>query len=156
MKHLDASNFRMTEGDMISPKSWYLGFVVGFALVAPKAFASEIAPADAQAVVADQLSAFERDDATGAWNLAAPEIQQRFVSASNFIGVVKSKYGPIARHRSVDFGPAARKGDEVGLLVTIVAEDNEVWSALFILSKQGGGDWRTTGCLLTKASQASV
>lgn len=142
---------------MISPKSWYLGFVVGFALVTPKAFAFEAAPADAQSVVADQLSAFERDDAAGAWNLAAPEIQQRFVSASNFIGVVKSKYGPIARHRSVDFGPAALKGDnEVGMVVTIVAEDNEVWSALFILSKQGDGGWRTTGCLLTKASQTSV
>ncbi len=141
---------------MISPKSWYLGFVMGFALVTPQAFASELPPADAQAVVANQLSAFERGDATGAWNLASPEIQQRFVSASNFIGVVQSKYGPIARHRSVDFGPAARKGDEVGMVVTIVAEDNEVWSALFILSKQGDGGWRTTGCLLTKAAQTSV
>jgi hypothetical protein len=72
----------MTEGDMVSPKSWYLGFVMGFALVTPQAFASEVAPADAQAVVANQLSAFERGDAAGAWNLAAPEIQQRFVSAS--------------------------------------------------------------------------
>jgi hypothetical protein len=140
---------------MISPKSWYLGFVIGFALVTPKAFAFETAPPDAKAVVADQLSAFERGDAAGAWKLASPEIQQRFVSASNFIGVVESKYGPIARHRSVDFGPAARKGDEVGMVVTIVAEDNEVWSALFLL-KQGDGGWKTTGCLLAKAAQTSV
>ncbi len=141
---------------MISPKSWYLGFVVGFALVTPSAFAHETAPADAQAVVADQLRAFERDDAAGAWSLAAPEIQQRFVSASNFLGMVKSKYGPIYRHRSVDFGPAARKGDQVGMVVTLVADDNEVWSALFLLSKQGDGGWKTTGCLLAKAPQTSV
>ena len=140
----------------MNPKSWYLGFVVGFALVTPKAFANETAPPDAQAVVASQLSAFERDDAAGAWKFAAPEIQQKFVSASNFIGMVKSKYGPIARHRSVDFGPAARKGDEVGLVVTIVGEDNEVWSALFLLSRQDDGGWRTTGCLLAKAPQTSV
>ena len=141
---------------MISPKSWYLGFVMGFALVTPHAFAGETPPADAQAVVADQLSAFERDDAAGAWKLAAPEVQAKFSSAANFIGVVKEKYGPIARHRSVDFGPAASKGDEVGLVVTIVADDNEVWSALFLLSKQDDGRWKTAGCLLTKAAETSV
>jgi hypothetical protein len=141
---------------MLSPKSWYLGFVVGFALVTPNAFANEPAPVDAQAVVADQLKAFERDDAESAWRLSAPEVQQKFVSPSAFIGVVKAKYGPIARHRSVDFGPAARKGDEVGMVVTIVAADNEVWSALFILSKQNDGGWKTTGCLLAKAPQRSV
>lgn len=140
----------------VNPKSWHLGFVVGFALSAPQVFATEIAPADAQAVVASQLSAFERDDAAGAWKFAAPDVQQKFVSADNFIGMVKSKYGPIARHRSVDFGPAARKGDEVGLVVTLVGEDNEVWSALFMLSKQQDGGWKTTGCLLAKAPQTSL
>ena len=141
---------------MISPKSWYLGFVMGFALVTPNAFAGETPPADAQAVVADQLSAFERDDAAGAWKLAAPEVQAKFASAANFIDVVKEKYGPIARHRSIDFGPAASKGDEVGLVVTIVADDNEVWSALFLLSRQDDGRWKTAGCLLTKAGETSV
>jgi hypothetical protein len=141
---------------MLSPKSWYLGYVVGFALVTPHAFADEVAPVDAQAVVADQLSAFERDDAAGAWKLASPEVQQKFATPTAFIGVVKSKYGPIARHRSVDFGPAARKGDEVGMVVTIVDADNEVWSALFLLSKQQDGGWKTTGCLLAKAPQTSV
>ena len=140
----------------MNPKSWYLGFVVGFALVTPQAFATETAPADAQAVVASQLNAFERGDATGAWKFAAPEVQQKFVSADRFIGMVNSKYGPIARHRSVDFGPAARRGDEVGLVVTLVGEDNEVWSALFMLSKQSDGGWKTTGCLLAKAPQTSV
>ena len=141
---------------MINPKSWFLGFVVGFALVTPNAFANDPAPADIQSVVADQLSAFERDDAAGAWKLAAPEVQAKFVSPSNFIGVVKAKYGPIARHRSVDFGPAARKGDEVGVVVTLVSNDNEVWSALFLLSRQQDGGWKTTGCLLAKAPQTSV
>ena len=140
---------------MTNPKSWYLGFVVGFALVTPSAFADEAPPPDAQAVVAAQLDAFERDDAARAWKLAAPEVQARFESAANFIGVVKSKYGPIYRHRSVDFGPSARKGDEIGMVVTIVDDDNEVWSALFMLSRQDGV-WRTTGCSLAKAPQTSV
>ncbi len=141
---------------MSKAKSWYLGFVVGFALVTPKAFADETPPPEARAAVVDQLAAFERGDAAGAWQLAAPEVRERFVTASDFIGMVKSKYGPIYRHRSVDFGPAARRGDEVGMVVTIVGEDNEVWSAVFLVSKQTDGAWRTSGCLLAKAPETSI
>jgi hypothetical protein len=137
-------------------KSWYLGFVVGFALVSPSAFADEAPPPEARAVVADQLAAFERGDASIAWRLAAPEVRARFSAASEFADMVKSKYGPIYRHRSVDFGPAARKGDEVGMVVTIVDDDNEVWSAIFLLSKQRDGAWRTSGCMLAKAPETSL
>jgi hypothetical protein len=141
---------------MVTPKSWFLGFVVGFALVAPTVFAGEPPPPDARDVVADQLNAFERDDASAAWKLAAPEMQERFGSAANFIDIVRLKYGPIHTHRSVDFGPSMRQGDQVGMVVTIVDNDNDVWSALFLLSKQGDGAWRTADCLLTKAAQTSI
>jgi Domain of unknown function (DUF4864) len=141
---------------MATPKSWYIGFVVGFALVAPTTFAGEAPPPDARNVVADQLSAFERDDASTVWKLTAPEMREKFGSAANFIGIVRSKYGPISTHRSVDFGPSMRKGDQVGMVVTIVDNDNDVWSALFLLSKQSDGAWRTSDCLLTKAPQTSV
>lgn len=140
---------------MAYPKSCCLGFVVGLALVAPGAFADETPPADARAVVAAQLDAFEHDDAARAWRLAAPEVQARFQSAENFIGAVKSDFGPIYRHRSVDFGPVARKGDQVGIVVTLVDADNKVWSALFTLSRQDGV-WRTSGCLLAETPQLSV
>ena len=141
---------------MVNPKSWYLGFVVGFALVTPNAFADESPPAEARAVVADQLNAFERDDAADAFRLSAPQVREKFASPAEFIDTIKANYGPIYRHRSVDFGVAARQGDKIGMVVTIVAEDNEVWSALFVLSRQGDGEWRTSACLLAKAPQSSV
>ena len=97
---------------MVTPKSWFLGFVVGFALVAPATFAGEAPPPDARNVVADQLNAFERDDAFTAWELTAPEMRVKFGSAANFFDIVRSKYGPIHTHRSVDFGPSMRKGDQ--------------------------------------------
>lgn len=140
----------------VNPKSWYLGFVIGFALVTPQAFADEPPPAEARAVVADQLNAFERDDAASAFRLTAPQVREKFGSPTEFVDAIKANYGPIYRHRSVDFGPAARQGDKIGMVVTIVAEDNEVWSALFVLSKQRDGQWRTSACLLAKAPQSSV
>ena len=146
---------------MISPKSrisqisWHLGFVVGFALVAPASFADEAPPPDARAVVVQQLHAFESGDLKGAYRLAAPELRNKF-SVADFTGMMEKNYGPVLRHRSVQFGPAARKGDEVGMVVTIVDDENEVWSALFLVAKQTDGQWRTTGCLMTKAEQTSV
>jgi hypothetical protein len=144
------------EGDMITSKSWRLGFLAGFALMTPTVFASEAPPPDARAVVADQLNAFERGDAARAWGLMAPQMRQQYLSASNLLGVVKKNYGPIYKHRSVDFGPATRKGDEVGMVVTIVDDENVVWSALFLLDKQPDGQWKTAGCLLAKTPQRSV
>jgi hypothetical protein len=141
---------------VFTPKSWCLGFVVGFALVAPTTFAGEAPPPDARDVVADQLRAFERADASTVWKLTAPEMREKFGSAANFIEIVRSKYGPIYTHRSVDFGPSMRKGDQVGMVVTIVDNDNDVWSALFLLSKQSDGAWLTSDCLLTKAPQTSI
>ena len=137
-------------------RSFYLGFVVGFALVTPQAFAEEPAPPDARATVERQIAAFERGDVAGAWSLAAPEIKDKFSSADEFGEMVRERYGPIFRHRSVEFGPAAQRGDEVGMVVTLVSDDNEVWSAIFVVSRQGDGAWRTSSCLLAKAPQTSL
>ena len=148
-------NIRLMSG--LPAKSWYLGFIVGFALVTPAAFAEEAAaPADAQAVVERQIRAFERGDDASAWNLAAPEIRDKFSTAAEFTEMVKERYGPVYSHRSVEFGPAARRGDDVGMVVTLVSNDNQVWSAIFVVTKQGDGGWRTSSCLLAKASQTSL
>ena len=151
---LPKRNVRLMSG--LPAKSWYLGFVVGFALVTPAAFADEPAPADAQAVVERQIRAFERGDDMSAWNLAAPEIRDKFSTAAEFTEMVKERYGPVYSHRSVEFGPASRRGDDVGMVVTLVSNDNQVWSAIFVVTKQGDGGWRTSSCLLAKAPQTSL
>lgn len=133
-----------------------LVFVLGMAFIAPQAFADEAAPADAQSVVERQIRAFERGDDMSAWDLAAPEIREKFNSAAAFSEMVRERYGPIYSHRSVEFGPASRRGDDVGMVVTLVANDNEVWSAIFVVTRQGDGGWRTSSCLLTKAPQTSL
>jgi hypothetical protein len=130
--------------------------VAAVCLLAPQVYADEAAPADAQAVVVKQINAFERSDDASAWSLAAPEIHNKFTSAEEFAGMVKERYSPVYHHRSVEFGPAVMRGDDVGVVVTLVSEDNEVWSALFVVSKQGDGKWRTSSCLLEKASQTSL
>ena len=132
-----------------------VGFVVAL-LLGAKAFADEPAPPDAQAVVERQIHAFERGDDMGAWDLAAPEIREKFSTAAEFIQMVRERYAPVLNHRSVEFGPATRRGDDVGMVVTLVSNDNEVWNAIFVVTKQGDGGWRTSSCLLEKAPQTSL
>ena len=133
-----------------------VGLALGFALLWGPARAGEAAPADARAVVQRQIAAFERGDDAGAWDLAAPAIHDRFNSAEEFAGMVKARYRPVYRHRSAEFGPAEQNGDDVGMVVTLVSEDNEVWTALFVVSRQNDGEWRTSSCLLEKAPQTSL
>ncbi len=141
---------------MGSAKSWCVGFVLGCAWFALPALAEDTAPADAQAAVQRQIAAFERGDDVSAWRLAAPAIHDRFHTAEEFADMIRERYLPVYRHRSAEFGPAARRGEDVGMVVTLVSQDNEVWSALFVVSRQGDGEWRTSSCLLEKALQTSL
>ena len=52
--------------------------------------------------------------------------QRRF-----FIAMVRDKYAPVYRHRSVEFGAAHDDGDLVTQVLTIVDGDNRVWKALY-------------------------
>ena len=133
-----------------------VAIVAAFAFFAPAALAEELAPPDAEAVVERQIHAFESGDDTGAWDLAAPEIREKFSTAAEFTQMVRERYAPIYSHRSVEFGPASRHGDDVGMVVTLVSNDNEVWKAIFVVTKQGDGGWRTSSCLLAKAPQTSL
>ncbi len=113
-------------------------------------------PPEARALIERQLDAFARDDAEGAYALAAPGIQAIFPDAQTFMTMVKSTYEPVYRHRSVDFGAFARQGDDVQQALTIVDMDNQVWTAIYKLERQSDGSWRTTGCILAKSGQSSL
>jgi len=69
---------------------------------------------------------------------------------------VKASYPPIYRHRSVAFGPAAQQGDQIEQAVTIVDDDNDVWTAVYMLAREPDGRWVTTGCVLTRSEQVSL
>ena len=56
-----------------------------------------------------------------------------FPSADFFIAMVRDKYAPVYRHRSVEFGAAHDDGDLVTQVLTIVDGDNQVWKALYEL-----------------------
>jgi Domain of unknown function (DUF4864) len=125
-------------------------------LLAAPARAAETAPPEARALIERQLDAFARDDAEGAYALAAPGIQAIFTDSGTFLAMVREKYAPVYRHHSVEFGASAQDGEKVEQALTIVDEDNNVWKAIYYLARQPDGTWRANGCLLTKSTESSL
>jgi hypothetical protein len=130
-----------------------LGLMALFA-AAPAAAddSSNLAP-KARALIEQQFDALARDDAAGAYALAAPAIKTKFTDPDGFLAMVRSQYAPVYRHRSIEFGDAEVDGDRISQVLTIVDNDNKVWKALYELARQPDGTWLITGCVLARAAE---
>ncbi len=111
---------------------------------------------DVQAIISRQLDAFAHDDAKAAFALAAPSIQDKFGDADAFMAMVKTTYPPVYRRRSVEFGKQSNDGEEIDQGVVFIDEDNVVWTGIYKLGRQIGGDWKITGCVLVRSTQSSL
>ena len=130
--------------------------VVATALWVAAASAEELTAARSHAIVERQFDAFERDDAEAAYALATPAIKEMFVDADRFLAMVRDRYPPVYRHRSVEFGAFKESGDEASLQATLVDNDNVVWTALYSLSREENGDWLISGCVLVKSEASAI
>jgi len=111
---------------------------------------------EARALISRQLDAFARDDAPAAYALAAPDLKTMFTDADVFMDMVRRRYAPVYRHRSVDFGDAQLDGDAIAITATIVDGDNQVWTALYKLARQPDGQWLINGCMLVKSEESAL
>lgn len=128
------------------------------ALGATPAFAGDGAAGgqEVRALIERQLDAFARDDAAGAYALAAPGIKTVFSDPDVFMTMVRGQYAPVYRHRSVEFGPIEIDGDNVSQALTIVDNENQVWKAIYKLTRQPDGTWLISGCVLIKSMDTST
>jgi len=110
--------------------------------------------AAAQGAIRAQEQAFARDDAATAYSYAAPAIRQLFPQAGTFMTMVQSRYAPVYRHKSFEFGEARTEGNWVAQRVHIVDANGEGWEALYTLEQQADGSYKITGCTLLKAGEA--
>jgi hypothetical protein len=121
-------------------------------VLAGPAAADDGARAAARAVIARQEQALSRDDAQTAYDQAAPAIRALFPNADLFIGMVRTQYRPVYRHRSFVFGEA-HDTEAAGVVQSVAIQDEYGvdWTAEYSLARDADGQWRITGCRLTKA-----
>ncbi|MEL6767043.1 MAG: DUF4864 domain-containing protein [Pseudomonadota bacterium] len=102
-----------------------------------------------QAVIADQIDAFQRDDLAAAFAHASPGIQGIFRNPSNFGRMVAQGYPMIWRPRRYEMGDIAT--GPRGLTQTVVFEDDAgaLWEADYLM-QDVEGTWRINGVQLRR------
>lgn len=144
-------------GDM---RTSVLAFGVAAALMLGPAMAQTTQDAkgspEARVLIERQLDAFARDDAPAAYAEAAPSITAMFTDPETFMSMVRETYAPVYRHRSVEFGPAKADADTIEQAVTFVDRSDQVWKALYRLTRQPDGKWLISGCTLIMSDDRSI
>jgi hypothetical protein len=67
--------------------------------------------------------------------------------------MVRSRYAPVYRHRSFEFGESRVSDGTIAQQVHIIDADGVPWEALYTLEQQPDGSLKITGCVLLKAGQ---
>ncbi|MBJ7468871.1 MAG: DUF4864 domain-containing protein [Rhodoferax sp.] len=137
-------------------------FCVWFAvsLAALNAFAAEpLEPGDRAAVrlvIEKQLAAFADDEAEQAFSLASPKIQEMFITARNFMDMVRIAYPVVYRPVGLSFHVPFVQDSEVWQTVEMRDAQGIDWTALYTLMRQADGLWRINGCVLRRGLGQAV
>ena len=108
-----------------------------------------------QSVIADQLKAFNADDAPRAYSHAADIIKQLFPSQSIFMEMVRMGYPPVYRAKEWSFTEPTPLENGYSQIVRLTDEQGRQWNALYTLERDSTGEWKITGCRILK-SEGSV
>lgn len=144
---------------LIHTQFWLLlliGFTLGF-----DAGAAAKAPGrqdwqQMRSVIAAQLDAFKRDDDVTAFSLAAPSIRSQFRTPSNFMQMVRTGYSAVYRPRSVRFLKQLMVMGRPVQPLEIVAHNDVVTVAYYLMDQQRDGSWRIAGCSLKDSAGVAV
>jgi Domain of unknown function (DUF4864) len=102
-----------------------------------------------RAVIEHQIEAFRRDDATGAFAFASPEIRAQFGTPEHFLTAVKTFYQPVYRpQRTGGFTNLYIIDGQLTQPVLLVGPNGDFVVALYTMRKQSDGEWRILGCSL--------
>lgn len=106
-----------------------------------------------RAVIQSQIDAFRRDDARGAFDLAAPGVQQAFGTPERFLETVRVAYRAVYRAAALAFLDPMVMGADVVQRLRITDRAGRVWLAYYAMQRQADGSWRASGCHLVQRAK---
>lgn len=125
-------------------------------LASPSAIATDAAPdAEIEAVIADQIAAFRRDDPAAAFAHAGPGIRARFGTPENFAAMVRTGYPMIWRPARWEWR-GLTPADNGSWIKTVLFEDAQgaLHEADYLMAPVEGG-WRIHGVSLRRLPGAT-
>lgn len=106
-----------------------------------------------QAVIRQQLEAFQQEDAETAFSFASPDIQDQFGSADRFAAMVRSSYAPVYNAATAEFLELTVIRGTPAQQVRLVGADGNSILALYLMEQQQDDSWRISACLLQPSRQ---
>ena len=107
-------------------------------------------------IIEAQLAAFAADDAQQAFSYASPTIQETFITARNFLDMVRIAYPVVYRPASLSFQVPYLQGNEVWQNVEMRDSAGVPWTAIYTLLRHSDGLWRISGCVLRRGLGQAV
>jgi len=98
-----------------------------------------------QAVIADQLDAFQQKDYDRAFSHAAPTIRQIFKNSDNFINMVRGGYSVLYNPDRYIFGRNFNVDGTIHQEIIATDASGKQWQAIYTLRQQEDGSWKITG-----------
>ena len=121
--------------------------------------AESLEPIDRAAVrlvIEKQLAAFADDDAEKAFAFASPKIQDMFITARNFMDMVRIAYPVVYRPVGLSFQVPFVQDSEVWQTVEMRDAQGADWTAIYTLLRRADGVWRINGCVLRRGLGQAV
>ena len=109
-----------------------------------------------RSVIEGQLAAFAADDAEQAFSYASETIQATFITARNFMDMVRIAYPVVYRPASLIFQVPVMTSEEVWQTVQMRDATGMDWTALYTLKRQTNGIWKINGCVLRRGADQAV
>ena len=137
----------------------FLAFVLSLLMGAGTATADPASAGDKaafQRIISAQISAFQADDAAGAFTFASPDLQAKFGSAATFLEMVKTGYEPVYRPRAGEFRDIVEHDLGLEQRVFVIGPAGRGYITHYMMEKQPDGSWRISGCYLEEAGDESV
>ena len=106
-----------------------------------------------RSVVEQQLQAFQKDDAAGAFAFASPGIKQQFRTAENFMHMVKVAYQAVYHPRSVLFENLVTVAGIPAQTVLLLDSEGIPVRAIYLMEKLFDNSWRINGCYLVPITE---
>jgi len=133
-----------------------LVFALGATAAARAADISDSDRAAIQALITDQIHAFQRDDGSTAYADASPTIQSIFSSPDAFMAMVKNGYAPVYRPQSVTFGDIVDSDAGPLQKVFVTGPDGKSYLAVYTLEHEPDGTWKINGCSIVDDDSPSI
>ncbi len=132
------------------------GLLMGLTRVAAADEVDKATQQALQAIITQQIEAFERDDGDAAFAFASPHIQEQFGNSGRFLDMVRRAYPAVHRPRSVDFAELLVGDGTIVQQVELVGPDGQPQTALYEMERGADGAWRIAGCSLVRSPRVGA